>query len=55
MINSAHTVIKYSKRLKSKYLSLITKIEKNRLIVAIAKILLERIFIILTNIFGNVD
>jgi len=48
MVNAAHTVIKYSKRMRSKYLSLVRRIGKNRAIVAIARILLERIFIMLT-------
>ncbi len=47
MVNAAHNVIKYSKRMKSKYLSLVRRIGKNRAIVAIARILLEKIFIML--------
>jgi len=47
MVNAAHTVIKYSKRMKSKYLSLVRRIGKNRAIVAISRILLEKIFIML--------
>ena len=48
MVNAAHTVIKYSKIMKNKYLSLVRRVGKNRAIVAIARILLERIFIMLT-------
>ncbi len=47
MVNAAHNVIKFSKRMKSKYLSLVRRIGKNRAIVAIARILLEKIFIML--------
>ncbi len=47
MVNAAHTVIKYSKRMRNTYLSLVRRIGKNRAIVAIARILLEKIFIML--------
>ncbi len=47
MVNAAHTVIKYSKRMRNKYLSLVRRIGKNRAIVAIARALLEKIFIML--------
>jgi len=47
MVNAAHIVIKYSKRMRNKYLSLVRRIGKNRAIVAIARILLEKIFIML--------
>jgi len=48
MVNAAHKAIKYSKIMKNKYLSLVRRIGKNRAIVAIARILLERIYIMLT-------
>jgi len=35
LVIAAHTVIKYSKKMKNKYLSLVRRIEKNRVIVAI--------------------
>jgi len=47
MVNTAHNVIKYSKRMRNKYLSLVRRIGKNRAIVPIARILLEKIFIML--------
>ncbi len=47
MVNATHTVIKFSKRMRNKYLSLVRRIGKNREIVAIARILLEKIFIML--------
>ncbi|MCW6170754.1 MAG: hypothetical protein LVQ96_06240, partial [Thermoplasmatales archaeon] len=40
-------VIKHSKRLKSKYLSIVRRIGKKRAIVAIARILLEMIYTML--------
>jgi len=45
-------VIKYSKKMKNKYLSLVKRIGKNRAIVAIARILAETIFTMLKK---NVD
>jgi len=49
LVNAAHIVIKYSKRLRSKYLSLVRRLGKNRSIVAIARILLEMIYTMLKN------
>ena len=48
LVNAAHTVIKYSKRMRSKYLSLVRRLGKNRSIVAVAKHLLEIIYTMLT-------
>jgi len=42
MPNSDDEWIKYSKRMRSKYLSLVRRIGKNRAIGAIARILLEK-------------
>ena len=44
---AAHTVIKYSKKMKNKYLSLVRRIGKDRAIVAIARILAGTIFTML--------
>ncbi|MVT13150.1 MAG: transposase, partial [Euryarchaeota archaeon] len=52
LVLAAHTVIKYSKKMKNKYLSLVKRIEKNRAMVAIARILAETIFTMLKK---NVD
>jgi transposase len=52
LVLAAHTVIKYSKKMKNKYLSLVRRIGKNRAIVAIARILAETIFTMLKK---NVD
>ena len=49
LVNAAHSVIKYSERMKSKYLSLVKRLGKNRAIVAIARILIETIYTMLTN------
>ena len=47
LVLAAQTVIKYSKKLKNKYLSLVRRIGRNRAIVAIARILAETIFTML--------
>ncbi len=47
MLSGAHDVIKFSKRMRNKYLSLVRQIGKNRSIVTIARIFLEKIFIML--------
>ena len=39
---AAHSVIKYSKKMKAKYLKLVRRLGKNRAIVAIARILLKK-------------
>ena len=48
LVNAAHSVIKYSERMKRKYLSLVRRLGKNRAIVAIARILMETIYTMLT-------
>jgi len=48
LILAAHSIIKYSKKMRSKYLSLVRRLGKNRAIVAIARILIEIIFLMLT-------
>jgi transposase len=48
LVNAAHSVIKYSERMKRKYLSLVKRLGKNRAIVAIARILIETIYTMLT-------
>ena len=47
LVHAAHIVIKHSKRLKSKYLSIVRRIGKKRAIVAIARILIEMIYTML--------
>ncbi len=57
-MNAAHNVIKYSKKMKNKYLSLVRRIGKNRAIMTIARILLEKIFIMLKkdeDFIDNID
>ena len=44
LVNAAHCVIRYSKTMRLKYLSLVRKLRKNRSIVAIARHLLEIIY-----------
>jgi transposase len=48
LVNAAHSVIKYSERMKRKYLSLVRRLGKNRAIVAIARILIEIIYTMLS-------
>jgi hypothetical protein len=47
LVNAAHIVIKHSKRLRSKYLSIVRRLGKKRAIVAIARILIEMIYTML--------
>ena len=55
LVIAAHTVIKYSRKMKNKYLSLVRRIGKNRAIVAIARILAETIFTLLKKDVDFVD
>ena len=48
LVTAAHSLIKYSKRMKMKYLSIVRRIGKNRAIVAIARILVETIYVMLS-------
>ncbi len=48
LLNEAHTVLNYSNKMKKKYLSLVRRVGKNRAIVAIARVLLETIYTMLT-------
>ena len=47
LVNAAHVVIKYSRKMKNRYLSLVRRLGRNRAIVAIARILLETIYTML--------
>ena len=44
LVNATHSVVKYSERIRRKYLSLVRRLRKNRAIVAIARILIEMIY-----------
>ena len=48
LVNAAHSVVKYSERMRRKYLSLVRRLGKNRAIVAIARILIETIYTMLS-------
>ncbi|MCL4328951.1 MAG: IS110 family transposase [Candidatus Thermoplasmatota archaeon] len=48
LVNAAHSVIRYSRRMRSKYLSLVRRVGKYRAVVAIARHLLEVIYTMLT-------
>lgn len=49
LVIAAHTAIKKSKKLRSKYLSIVRRVGKNRAIVAVARILAEIIYSMLKN------
>ena len=58
LVNAAHTSIKYSLKMKKKYLSIVRRLGKNRSIVAIARILLETIYKMLSSgheFIDNID
>ena len=55
LVNDAHSVIKYSRRMRSKYLSLVRRTGKYRAIVAIARHLLEIIYTMLSKRVEFVD
>lgn len=58
LVTAAHTVIKHSKRIKQKYLSLVQRLGRNRAIVAIAHILLETTYTMLSKnmeFFDNIS
>ena len=47
LVTAAHIIIGYSKRMKAKYLSIVRRLEKNRAIVAIVRILIETVYTML--------
>ena len=55
LVNCAHTAIKYSKRFKAKYNSLVKRLGKNRSIVAIARLLAETIYTMLVKRVRFID
>lgn len=55
LVTAAHTVVKYSKRMKQKYLCIVRRPGKNTAIVAIARILLETIYAMLSRNMEFVD
>jgi ATP-dependent protease HslVU (ClpYQ) peptidase subunit len=48
LVLAAHSQVKYSKKMRKKYLSIVHRLGKNRSIVAIARLLMEIIFTMLT-------
>ena len=48
LVTAAHSLIKYSRKMKMKYLSIVRRLGKNRAIVAIARILVETIYVMLS-------
>ena len=55
LVTASHTAIKRSKRLRSKYLSIVRRVGRNRAIVAIARILAELIYTMLKNNIEFID
>ena len=51
----SHIVIKYTKKFKSKYMSIVRRLGKKRSIIAIARMLAETIFTMLRNNTGYID
>ncbi len=49
LVETAHSLIKYAKKFKSKYLSIVRRLGKKRSIIAIARILAETIYAMLKN------
>ena len=52
---AAHSVIKFSDRMRRKYLSLVRRLGRNRAIVAIARILIKTIYTMLTRGMEFID
>ena len=48
LVTAAHSLIKYSRKMKMKYLSIVRRTGRNRAIVAIARILVETIYVMLS-------
>lgn len=55
LVNCSHIVVKYSVRFKKKYNSIVRRVGKSRAIVAIARILTETIYTMLSKRIGFVD
>ena len=55
LVTAAHSLIKYSRKMKMKYLSMVRRIGRNRAIVAIARILIETIYVMLSRGMEFVD
>ncbi len=49
LVETAHSLIRFTKKFKSKYLSIVRRLGKKRAIIAIARILAETIYIMLKN------
>ena len=49
MISAAHSIIKYSDRMRKKYLRIAKRLGKNRAIIVISRILIETIYTMLKN------
>ena len=58
LVAASHTTVKRSKRPRSKYLSIVRRVGRNRAIVAIARILAEIVYFMLKNgveFIGKID
>ena len=55
LVETVHSLIKFTRKFKSKYLSIVRSLGKKRSIIAIAKILAETIYAMLKNNVKFVD
>ncbi|MHB1812556.1 MAG: IS110 family RNA-guided transposase [Thermoplasmataceae archaeon] len=55
LVSAAHSAIKYSSKMKAKYLKIVRRLGRNRAIVTIARILLENIFVMLSRGIEFID
>ena len=55
LVETVHSLIKYTKKFKSKYLSIVRRLGKKRSIIAIARILAETIYSMLKNNVKYID
>ncbi|WMT49120.1 MAG: hypothetical protein RE472_08620 [Thermoplasmatales archaeon] len=55
MVTAAHIVIKYSDRMRKKYLTIVKTLGKNRVIIAISRIFIETIYTLLVNVKEFID
>ena len=55
LVETVHSLIKFTKKFKSKYLSIVRRLGKKRSIIAIARILAETIYSMLKNNVRYID
>ena len=55
LVETVHSLIKYTKNFRSKYMNIVRRLGKKRSIIAIARMLAETIFTMLRNNTGYID